>query len=189
MQRKTTRNITWSWGYVDRIPEYYDAGARIAKFWVAPRSIDYAREMGDPDMMRLNSPSKIAAMEAASELGMYFMVHIADPDTWFQTKYADASVYGSKRDQYEPLEELLDRFNQPWIAAHMGGWPEDLEFLSGLLERHDNLYLDTSAVKWQVRELSKHSRDEIPHILSRRFKGRHAVWLRHRHHGSAPAVS
>lgn len=158
-------------GFVKRIEEYHAAGARIAKFWVAPRSIDFAREVGDARLMRLDSPSKIAAMEAASSLGMIFMAHIADPDTWFQSKYADASIYGTKLDQYEPFEIMLDRFTQPWIAAHMGGWPEDLEFLTGLLERHDNLYLDTSAMKWQVRELSRYSRADLLAFFTR-FRGR-----------------
>ena len=49
----------------------------------------------------------------------------------------------------------------------MGGWPEDLEFLDGLLERHPNLHLDTSATKWMVRELSRHSRDDLIAFLTR----------------------
>ncbi len=154
-----------------RIAEWHAAGARIAKLWCAPRSIDYAIEMGDPDFMKIDAPHKIDALHQATELGMYMMVHIADPDTWFQAKYADADKYGTKPQQYEPLEELLDRFTQPWIAAHMGGWPEDLECLTGLLKRHDNLYLDTSATKWMVRELSKHSRDDLVCFL-RNFRGR-----------------
>jgi hypothetical protein len=158
-------------GYVDRIGAYHARGARIAKFWAAPRGRDYAEEMGKPEFMRLDAPHRIEAMEAARALGMIFMTHVADPDTWFSTKYADASRYGTKREQYEPFEELLDRFTQPWIAAHMGGWPEDLEFLTGLLDRHDNLWLDTSAAKWMIRELSRHSRDELLAFL-RRFDGR-----------------
>ncbi len=158
-------------GYPKRIEQYHALGARIVKFWCAPRGRDYGREMGDPDLMRLDAPHRIAAMEAGAGLGMYFMAHIADPDTWFETKYQDASFYGTKREQYEPFERMLDRFTQPWIAAHMGGWPEDLEFLTGLLDRHDNLYLDTSATKWMVRELSKHSPDELIAFL-RRFEGR-----------------
>jgi hypothetical protein len=158
-------------GYVDRIAAYHAAGARIAKFWVAPRSIDYAIEMGDPDLLRLDAPDRIAAMEAASSLGMCFMTHVADPDTWFAARYTDTARYGTKPEQYEPLETMLERFTQPWIAAHMGGWPEDLEFLTGLLDRHANLYLDTSATKWMVRELSRHSRDELIAFLQR-FGGR-----------------
>ncbi|MEM8496110.1 MAG: hypothetical protein AAF663_12080, partial [Planctomycetota bacterium] len=40
--------------------------------------------------------------------------------------------------------------------AHMGGTPEDLDFLQTLLDRHPNFVVDTSACKWQVRELSRH---------------------------------
>jgi hypothetical protein len=158
-------------GFVERIEGYHRAGCRIAKFWAAPRSIDIARKIGDASLMKLNSPFRIEAMQAAHDLGMIFMTHVADPDTWFSTKYADATVYGTKRQHYEPLEELLERFTQPWIAAHMGGSPEDLEFLSGLLQRHPNLYLDTSAAKWIIRELSKHPRNELISFLER-FRGR-----------------
>lgn len=159
-------------GYVKRIEEWHAVGARIAKFWVAPRSIDYAMEMAnDSDFLKINSPTKIAAMEAANSLGMIFMTHVADPDTWFKAKYTDTKTYGTKLQQYEPFEEMLDRFTQPWIAAHMGGWPEDLEFLNGLLDRHDNLYFDLSACKWQVRELSKHSRDDLITFFTK-FRGR-----------------
>jgi len=165
------RRHAMSDGFIERLEGYHRLGTRIAKFWAAPRAVDYAKEFGEPGFMRLDAPHRIAAMEAAAAYGMIFMTHIGDPDTWFATKYRDASVYGSKRAQYESLEMLLDRFAQPWIAAHMGGWPEDLEFLTGMLERHSNLYLDTSACKWQVRELSRHARVDLVSFL-RRFKGR-----------------
>ena len=127
--------------------------------------------MGDPDFMRLDAPHRIQAIQAATDLGMCIMTHVADPDTWFTAKYSDEAKYGTKAQQYEPLERLLDEFTQPWIAAHMGGSPEDLEFLTGLLDRHANLHLDASATKWMVRELSKHPRDELVTFLTR-FKGR-----------------
>ena len=158
-------------GYIERLKAYREHGVRMAKFWAAPRATDYAIELGDPSYMNLDAPHRVDQMQAAHDLGMYFMTHIADPDTWFSTKYSDSSTYGTKEDQYEPFERLLDRFAQPWIAAHMGGWPENLTFLSALLDRHDNLYLDTSATKWMVRELSRHPRDEIVEFL-RRYRGR-----------------
>ena len=158
-------------GFLQRIEKFHALGVRVVKFWAAPRGIDYAREVGDPDLLRLDAPLRIEAMEAASELGMIFMTHVADPDTWFAAKYTDASIYGTKAQQYDALEALLERFGQPWIAAHMGGWPENLRFLSGLLDRHDNLYVDTSAAKWMVRELSRHARDAILSFLER-FRGR-----------------
>ncbi len=158
-------------GFIDTVKTFHDLGSRIVKFWAAPRAVDYGKELGDPDLLRLDNRYRREVMDLAGELGMMFMAHVADPDTWFATKYADASVYGTKAQQYEPFEMLLDKYTNPWIAAHMGGWPEDLEFLSGLLERHDNLYLDTSAAKWMIRELSKHSRAEFIAFMTR-FKGR-----------------
>ncbi|MCH2162673.1 MAG: amidohydrolase [Phycisphaerales bacterium] len=154
-------------GYMDRLHRYREHGCRIAKFWAAPRSLDYGEAVGDPTLMRLDNPDRIEIMQLATELGMGLMAHIADPDTWFKTAYADQARYGTKLEQYEPLEQALARFDVPWIAAHMGGWPEDLEFLDGLLARHPNLHLDTSATKWMVRELSRHSRDDLIDFLQR----------------------
>lgn len=160
-------------GYLDRITEWHEQfGVRMVKFWCAPRGRDYARSMGgDPRSLTLDSPWRRKQMDHAAKLGFMFMAHIADPDTWFQTKYADASFYGTKASQYTALETLANEYDVPWLLAHMGGWPEDLHFLSGLLERHPNFILDTSATKWMVRELSKHPRAELLAFLQR-FRGR-----------------
>jgi hypothetical protein len=149
-------------GFLERIERYHALGARIVKFWQAPRLIDLAGLDGDPRRFALDSPTRVRAMELADSLDMIFMAHIADPDTWFRTKYADGARYGTKRSHYEPLEALLERFrHRKWMVAHMGGWPEDLDFLSGLLDRHPNLVLDTSATKWVVREVSRHSPADV----------------------------
>lgn len=157
--------------FLDRIRAFHDRGATIVKFWAAPRGIDLGHESGDPTLLRLDAPHRRAAMDLAASLGMSFMVHVADPDTWFATKYSDARRYGTKRSHYEPLERLLELYPNPWIAAHFGGFPEDLDFLSGLLERHPNLHLDSSATKWIVREISRHPRERVIDFL-RRWRGR-----------------
>ncbi|MCC6319994.1 MAG: amidohydrolase family protein [Phycisphaerales bacterium] len=153
-------------GYIRTIERFHaEFGSRMLKLWGSPRLRDLIPEtrgaaFGATDVIEIDSPWRVRACEVGTSLGMMFMVHIADPDTWFAAKYRDAGVYGTKRQQYEGLERMLDRFSNPWIAAHMGGWPEDLAFLDGLLSRHPNLHLDTSAMKWQVRELSKHLKAE-----------------------------
>lgn len=153
--------------YTARLGEFRKHGSRIAKFWSAPRIYDASPEPFASSPCRLNAPARMEAMKAAEDLGMIFMAHVADPDTWFQTKYRDAARYGTKRQQYDLLEDVLERFKSPWIAAHMGGSPEDLGFLSQLLERHPNLYLDCSATKWIVRELSKHPAEKVREFFVR----------------------
>lgn len=158
-------------GFLDNIGRWHELGARMVKFWCAPRGRDFGREMGDPTLLTLDNPWRRRQMDRAASLGMMFMAHIADPDTWFATKYADASVYGTKADQYEPLRRLARAYDVPWLIAHMGGWPEDLEFLTRLLDEHPQFILDTSACKWMVRELSKHPRAALLAFLDR-FEGR-----------------
>ena len=63
-------------------------------------------------------------MRLAKSLGMTFMIHIADPDTWFASHYRDHHRYGTKAQQYEIFSRLLEEYNDvTWLAAHMGGSP------------------------------------------------------------------
>lgn len=158
-------------GFLEDLVRWHELGARVCKMWCAPRILEIGRELGDVTIGRLDGPWRRRHMDRAAELGMMFMAHIADPDTWFATRYKDASFYGSKASHYEPLERMLEAYPVPWIVAHMGGWPEDLAFLAGLLDRHANLHLDTSATKWMVRELSKHPPGAVESFV-RRYKDR-----------------
>lgn len=161
--------------YLRAIESFHrDFGARVMKLWASPRLRDIVPSMageagafGATNLAEIDSPLRVEHCRLAESLGMMFMVHVADPDTWFKTTYVDARRYGTKAQQYVGLERMLDRFTAPWIAAHMGGWPEDLDFLDGLLSRHPNLYLDTSATKWVVRELSRHPRERVLAFFTR----------------------
>lgn len=166
------RRFALSEGFFEAMDAWHALGARMVKWWCAPRGRDMGREAGDWRLSTMENPMRRRQMDHAAGLGMMFMAHIADPDTWFATKYADRALYGAKIEHYTIVEELLREYRRvPWILAHMGGWPEDLEFLRGLLLRHPNLSLDTSATKWMIRELSKHPSDRFVAFLAE-FKGR-----------------
>jgi hypothetical protein len=142
------------------LDRYVELGAEIIKFWAAPRG----RERG----LLVDTPWRIESARRAQAAGIrIMMVHVADPDVWFQGMYADAAKFGTKPEQYVGLERLLQMFpDLTWIGAHMGGDPEHADHLEALLERYPNLYFDTSATKWQVREVSAH-RDEVRGVILR----------------------
>jgi predicted TIM-barrel fold metal-dependent hydrolase len=95
------------------------------------------------------------------------MTHIGDPDTWYNGRYADAAVYGSRQEHYQMWENVLAEFtNHPWLGAHLGGNPENPARLAQLLDRYPNLYLDLSATRWMVREVSAR-RDELRDLIIR----------------------
>lgn len=158
-------------GYASRLREFHARGARIAKFWCAPRVRDTGAHLGDPSLFDLDAESRRPALEEAASLGMTFLAHVADPDTWFASRYANSAIYGTKRSHHDALERALDRYQVPWVVAHMGGWPEDLQALDGLLARHPHLSLDASATKWMVRELCRHGAEELRAFMIR-WRGR-----------------
>ncbi len=140
---------TFTSDWLRRLERFGKKGVRIAKFWAGPRGRDLS------PALRLDHEIRIEGMRLARDMGMRFMVHVADPDTWFSSVYRDHHRYDLKLAHYDPLERLLDEFaDVPWLAAHMAGHPEDLNHVQQLLDRHPNLYVDTSATKWMVRELS-----------------------------------
>jgi hypothetical protein len=132
------------------LDRFLELGVEIIKFWAAPRG----RERG----LFVDTPWRIEVARRAQAAGIrLMMVHVADPDTWFRTTYADVAKFGTKLDQYVGLERMLELFpDLRWIGAHMGGDPEHADHLESLLERYPHLYFDTSATKWQVREVSAH---------------------------------
>jgi predicted TIM-barrel fold metal-dependent hydrolase len=140
------------------LDRYLELGIEVIKLWSAPRG----RERG----LHVDAPWRIEAVRRARAAGIrVFMVHVADPDVWFHTSYADSARFGTKADQYVGLERLLQMFpDVSWIAAHMGGDPEHADHLEALLQRYPHLHFDTSATKWQVREVSAH-RDAIRSLI------------------------
>ena len=142
------------------LDRYLGLGVEMIKFWAAPRG----RERG----LFVDAPWRVEAVRRARAAGLRIvMAHVADPDVWFRTVYTDPAKYGTKADQYVGLERLLQEFpDVTWIAAHMGGDPEHADHLEALLERYPHLLIDTSATKWQVREVSAH-RDAVRGLVRR----------------------
>jgi predicted TIM-barrel fold metal-dependent hydrolase len=133
-------------------------GAKIIKYWAAPRG----RDRG----LLVDTPWRVEASKRALAAGIrVFMVHVGDPDAWFRTVYADAAKFGTKPEQYTGLERMLQMFPEAtWIGAHMGGDAEHPDHLEALLDKYPHFCLDTSATKWQVREVSPR-RDAIRRLI------------------------
>jgi hypothetical protein len=142
------------------LDRFLEQGVKLIKFWSAPRG----RDRG----LFVDAPWRIEAARRARAAGVRgIMVHVADPDVWFRKQYADSGKFGTKPEQYLGLERMLREFpDMIWIAAHMGGDPEHPDHLEALLERYPHLHFDTSATKWQVREVSAH-REAIRSLICR----------------------
>jgi len=139
-------------GFIDdwrrRIEAFYNLGSRMAKFHMAPGTMDRRQ-------WRLDSPALEPVINEVVGRGMAIMTHLGDPETWYRGKYADAARFGTREEHYQMWEGVMRRYPEvPWVGAHLGGNPENFERLQGLLDRYPNLMLDCSATRWMVREVS-----------------------------------
>lgn len=138
----------WLDDWRTRIEAFYNLGSRFAKFHAAPQTMNYRGK-------RLDDPAYRPLFRDVIDRKMAIMTHIGDPDLWYTGKYADHAKYGTREEHYQMWEGLLNEYpDVPWVGAHMGGNPEDLNRLQGFLDRHPNLMLDCSATRWMVREIS-----------------------------------
>lgn len=130
---------------------FLELGIKVVKLWSAPRG----RERG----LVVDAPWRIESLKRARAAEVrVVMVHVGDPDRWWEHTYKDVAKFGTKLDQYLPFEAMMERFpDMQWVGAHMCGDPEHPDHLESMLERYPNLFIDTSATKWQVREVSPRS--------------------------------
>lgn len=140
------------------------AGAKLIKMWFAPRFYDRHN-------WRMNDPRLDPVFEEISRQKLGVLVHVADPDKWFERVYTDRTRYGTKAEQYQQLIDRLQAHRDiPILVAHMGGNPEHLDQLGALLDQHPNMYVDTSATRWIVRELGR--QPEAARAFFARYKER-----------------
>jgi predicted TIM-barrel fold metal-dependent hydrolase len=146
--------------WLRRLEMFYNLGSRIIKFHMAPSTM-FSRKI------RLDSPELRPVIKEAVARNMILMSHVGDPDLWYSKKYADAAQWGTRDEHYAMWEGVMSEYkDRPWLGAHLGGNPENLERLQSLLDRFPNLYLDNSATRWMVREISLR-RDEARAFLIR----------------------
>lgn len=139
----------WADNWMIRLEAFHNIGSRVVKFHAAPGTMAMRGvKLDDARLRRI--------MDEAVSRGMILMSHVGDPDTWYRGKYAaDVSKYGTRDEHYQMWEGLLSEYkDHPWWAAHLGGNPEDLLRLQHLLDTYPNLYMDLSATRWVVREIS-----------------------------------
>lgn len=146
--------------WLRNIEGFFNLGSRIAKLHMAPGTLKRINRSFDDDGIR-------TILNDIRARGMAIMTHVGDPETWYRGKYAADPSFGSRDEHYAAWERALEDFRgTPWLGAHLGGNPEDLGRLQGLLDRFPDLVLDLSATRWIVREVSAR-RDEAREFIIR----------------------
>jgi hypothetical protein len=144
--------------WLRRLDAFHHLGARMAKLHLAPGTLHRTG-------LSIDSPDVARVLREIRARNMVIMTHVGDPDIWYQGKYAADPKFGSRETHYRQWTELLQQHQDwPWLGAHLAGWPENPDYIHNLLARFPNLYLDLSATRWMVREISNR-RDAIRNLI------------------------
>ncbi len=156
----------WTERAVTQLRTDIAAGARGLKIFkeLGLRIRDVAGNLVMPDDPRLSD-----LWDAAGELGVPVLIHTADPVAFFRPldrfnerwdelhEHPDWHFYGPEFPSFGELMEHLYGLIEghprtTFITAHVGCYPENLGFVSQMLDQYPNMYTDFSA---RIAELGR----------------------------------
>jgi predicted TIM-barrel fold metal-dependent hydrolase len=150
---------------VDYLERLVERGAVGFKIW---KDLGLTVRDTDGELIRVDDPRLDPLYDKARELRVPIMFHTADPAAFFEpldrfneryeelAAHPDWSFHRSQYSKRELLEQRSSVFARhpgtQFVAAHLGESPEDLGFVSKMLERFPNVSVDMSA---RVAELGR----------------------------------
>lgn len=181
--------VNWSkWAEMgDAFPEWAagrlkvqkERGAEGLKIW-KPLGLNVRDQKGD--LVKVDDPRLSPLWQAAGELKLPTLVHIADPVAFFDPidetnerweELGEHPDWAFPSPPFPPFTEIVNGFanviaqhpQTTFIGAHVGCYAENLEWVGALMDRCSNFYIDISA---RIAELGRQP------YTSRRFFMQHA---------------
>jgi predicted TIM-barrel fold metal-dependent hydrolase len=143
---------------LDRLEQLVEHGACGLKIW---KDLGTKVQDADGTLLRIDDERLDPVYEKAAQLGVPIMYHIADPDAFFlpidatNERYEELaahpewSYYGSHYGKLELLEQrdrvIARHAKTTFVGAHVAEHPEDLAYVTRLLEKNSNLHVDIGA--------------------------------------------
>jgi len=141
---------------VQEIKKMRDEGFTLAKMWAAPGWRNYMQNLTSP--FAITDPRLDPIFSTLEAEGYPLLFHVADPDTYYATTYANSAIYGTKEEHLNQLEKLIEKYSDlTFQLAHFGAQPEihRLPHLAKWFDQYPNIVVDTASSRWMARELSK----------------------------------
>ncbi len=140
------------------IEKFHHQGYPVIKYWMAPRWKKFVKMIPtlDPKDITLSEALFEPMFSKIEELGLIFLIHVSDPDIFYEKVYQPESEYGKKSDHLQDLENVLKRHSKLNVqGAHLGSQAEHLDNLGRWFDSYPNYNVDMSSARWMARELGK----------------------------------
>ena len=113
-------------------------------------------------LVAVDDPRLDPIWEECGRLGIPVSIHVTDPEAFFHpvdntneryeelTEHPDWSFYGPKYPSKETILAARDRMfarhpHTTFVALHVANWPENLDAVSGWLDKYPNMYVEFGA--------------------------------------------
>lgn len=133
-----------------------EEGYHLAKMQSAP--VMRGRTFASPEHLRMDDDDMARFFGAMKDENIPFILHLSDPDTYYETRYTDTKHYTSKERDLRELKGVLQKHSSMKLQfAHFAAQPEihRLDNLARWFDTYPNFNIDTSSARWMSRELSK----------------------------------
>jgi uncharacterized protein len=127
-------------------------------------------------LITVDDPRLDPVWEECGRLGIPVFIHVTDPEAFFHainntneryeelTEHPDWSFYGP---QFPTKESILDARNRmfakhprtEFVALHVANWPENLDNVSGLLDRLPNVSIEFGAREAELGRQPRRARE------------------------------
>jgi predicted TIM-barrel fold metal-dependent hydrolase len=139
-----------------------DAVARGARGLKITKELGLQVRFKNGKLLSVDDPKLDPVWEECGRLGIPVAIHVTDPEAFFHPLDATNERYEELIDnpdwlfhgpQFPSKESILDARNRmfakhpntTFISLHVGNWPEDLDYVSDLLNRHPNVVVEFGA--------------------------------------------
>lgn len=158
---------------LDRFKEAVAAGARGLKVW---KPLGLTARDSKEELIAPNDPRLHDLFAAAGELGLPVLIHVADPVAFFDPLdcnnerweelhgHRDWHFHGP---QFPPFMKIMEQFEDlvrahpktSFIGAHVGCYPENLQWVDRMLSSYPNFHVDISARLGELGRVPYSARD------------------------------
>ncbi|MEY2413252.1 MAG: hypothetical protein QOD84_1858 [Acidobacteriaceae bacterium] len=146
----------------EMVKQLHDAVRRGARGLKVLKDLGLADRDKTGKLIAVDDPRLDPIWEECGRLGIPVAIHVTDPEAFFHpvdntneryeelTEHPDWSFYGPQFPSKESILAARDHVfarhpKTTFVALHMANWPENLDYVSGMLEKYPNVMVEFGA--------------------------------------------
>ncbi|MDP9159085.1 MAG: amidohydrolase [Acidobacteriota bacterium] len=127
-------------------------------------------------LIAVDDPRLDPIWEECGRLGIPVSIHVTDPEAFFRpvdstneryeelTEHPDWNFYGNQFPSKESIIQARDRVfarhpRTTFVALHMANWPENLDYVSSVLEKYPNVMVEFGAREAELGRQPRRARE------------------------------